>query len=265
MNLGLKEKRALVTGGASGIGRAIAVDLSKEGAKVIITSRNRTLLRKTMQEIGGEKNGHLGIVIDVSKEGAPAALAKRIWKDFGQLDIVVNNVGSTLNILDPYCSISDWRNVFRVNFEVAVEISTLFIPHMKKQDWGRIVNISSLASLENSGPVTYCAAKTALTAYTRCMGRILATEATNVVMSAVLPGIILTETGHWQNILKKNPDHYRKYVNERCPLGRLGTPAEISPTVLLLCSELATFSHGAIVPVDAGQSRHYFFVQGIGN
>jgi 3-oxoacyl-[acyl-carrier protein] reductase len=265
MKLGLKGKRAVISGGASGIGRAIAMDLAKEGVKVVITSRNKEWLQKTLKDLGGKTAGHLGISTDLAEERAPAALAKKIWKDFGQLDIVVNNVGSTLGINDPYCSITDWRKIFRLNLEVAIELNNLFIPYMKKQDWGRIVNITAGASMENSGPVPYCSIKAAYTAYTRSMGRILAIETKNVVMSAVLPGVILTETGHWQKILKERPEHAEKYLKERCPLGRFGMPTEISPMVVFLCSELATFCQGSIVPVDAGQAKHFFHVNGVGN
>lgn len=265
MKLGLKGKKALVTGGASGIGGAIVTDLAKEGVSVVFISRKKGLIDKKLYEIGGTKAGHMGIVTNITDENAPKLLAKKIWKRFGQLDIVVNNVGDTLGITDPYCSISDWRKIFRLNLEVAIEINNLFIPHMKKQDWGRIVNITAGASMENSGPVPYCSIKAAYTAYTRCMGRILAIETKNVVMSAVLPGVILTETGHWQKVLKERPEHAEEYLKERTPLGRFGSPSEISSMAVFLCSQLATFCQGAIVPVDAGQAKHYFNVRGIGN
>lgn len=265
MNLRLKGKRALVTGGATGIGHAIAKDLAREGVKVVITSRKKDKLDQAVERLGGKKAGCWGIVAEISEEGAPTLLAKKIWKNFGQLDIVVNNVGDTLGITDPYCQIVEWRRLFRLNLEVAVELNNLFLPHMKQQDWGRIVNISAGAGLENSGPVPYCSIKAAYIAYTRCMGRVLATEAKNVVMSTVLPGVVLTETGHWRKVLKERPEHAEKYLRERTPLGRFGQPSEISPMVVFLCSELATFSQGAIVPVDGGQSKHYFPINGIGN
>jgi NAD(P)-dependent dehydrogenase (short-subunit alcohol dehydrogenase family) len=95
------------------------------------------------------------------------------------------------------------------------------------------------------------------------MGRILAIETKDVVMSAVLPGVVLTEGGHWDTVLKERREHAEKYLAERCPLGRFGKPSEISPIVVLLCSKLATFCQGSIVPVDAGQARHYFNVRGM--
>ena len=103
---------------------------------------------------------------------------------------------------------------------------------MKKLKWGRIVNITSCAGLENMGPVTYGVAKAALTAYTRTMGRILATESKNIVMSAVFPGVVLTKGGHWDKVLKSNPKRAQKYLKERAPLGRFGRPDEIAPVVV---------------------------------
>lgn len=259
MDLGIKDKRALVTGGAIGIGRAIVMELAKEGALVFFTSRSQKNLDETLEMLGGKMCRHQGLVYDVTEDGAPAVLAQKIQNDFGNIDIVVNNVGSTLNITDPYCPISDWRKVFHLNFEVAVEINNLFLPHMKSQDWGRIVNITAGAALENSGPVTYCCSKAAMTAYTRSMGRILAIETRNVVMSAVLPGVVLTEEGHWATVMKERPEHAEKYIKDRCPAGRFGQPSEISPMVTLLCSEKATFNQGSIVLVDAGQAKHYMY------
>lgn len=259
MDLGLKGKKALVTGGAVGIGQAIALDLAKEEVNVVITSRNAERLERTIEMMGGREAGHYGVLCDIADEGAPQMLAEEVHKNFGNLDIVVNNVGSTQNITDPYCPISDWRKVFRLNFEVAIEINNLFIPYMKKQDWGRIVNITAGSALENNGPVTYCASKAAFTAYTRAMGRILAIETSNVVMTAVLPGVVLTEGGHWDTVLKERPEHAEKYLKERCPLGRFGHPSEISLMVVLLCSEKATFCQGSIVLVDAGQAKHYMY------
>ncbi len=262
MELGIKGKKALVTGGATGIGKAIALDLAREGAKVAITSRHAEDIKSVVEEMGGA--GHYGTLCELADEGAPEKLAQELRAKFGEPDIVVNNVGSTLGIMDPYCPISDWRKVFRLVMEVAIELNDLFIPHMKQSHWGRIVNISAGSAMENNGPVTYCSMKAALTAYSRSMGRILAIETGDeVIMSAVQPGIIFTERGHWAEVMKTRPEHAEKYLRERTVLGRFGKPSEISSMVIFLCSNLATFCQGAIVPVDGGQARHYFNIQGI--
>jgi len=261
MELGIKGKKAIVTGGATGIGEAICLELAREGVQVAFTSRNPESVARTLAKLGGSAAGHYGLVTDITQEGEPARVAAQVLAEFGEPAIVVNNVGDTLGITDPLCPISDWRRVFRLNLEVHVEMNNSFIPLMRARKWGRIVNISAGASMENSGPVPYCAIKAAYTAYTRSMGRVLAPD--GIVMSAVLPGVVFTEQGHWAGVLKERPEHADKYLAERTVLKRFGQPGEISPMVVMLCSELASFCVGSIVPVEGGQARHYFHFNGV--
>ena len=255
MNLGIKGKNALVTGGANGIGKSISEGLAGEGANIFFTSRDKKNIIKMEKSLKKFKVNSKGIKVDFLNKRSLQNFLIKIKKL--KIDILVNNAGHTFNIKNPYCKITDWHKLMQVNFETPVQIINSLVPSMKKKKWGRIVNITSCAGLENSGPVTYTVSKAALTAYTRTMGRILATESKNIVMSAVFPGVVVTKGGHWEKILKNNPTHARKYLKERCPLGRFGSVDEISPVVIFYCSKLASFSHGAIVPVDAGQSRHF--------
>jgi 3-oxoacyl-[acyl-carrier protein] reductase len=255
MNFGIKEKNALVTGGANGIGKSITEGLANEGVNIFFTSRS---LKKILEMENTLKKYNVrckGIKVDFLKKNSLNNFLNKIKKL--KIDILVNNAGHTLDIKDPYCNINDWHKLMKVNFDTPVQIVNAVVPYMKKVKWGRIVNITSCAGLENSGPVTYTVSKAALTAYTRTMGRILATESKNIVMTAVFPGVVVTKGGHWEKILKTNPKHAEKYLKERCPLGRFGKVDEISPVVIFYCSQLASFSHGAIIPVDAGQSRHF--------
>lgn len=256
MDLKIIGKRALVTGGASGIGKSIVKGLAAEGALVAFTSRNSKRGIDLLEELGGPESGHMYINLDISEMNAPGELISNLNKLNFEPDILINNIGDTLGIVDPECSISDWQSVYRLNLEVHVELVNLVIPYMKNKSWGRIVNITAGAALENSGPVPYSSMKAAYTAYTRSMARVLAP--TGIVMSAVLPGVVLTEDGHWANVLKERPDHAEKYLAERTSLKRFGTPEEITPFVLLLSSELASFAVGSIVPVEGGQARHFF-------
>ena len=257
MDLGIKNKIALVTGGASGIGKAIAVDLALEGVTVIITSRSDEKLKDALTELKKINNKCVGFKCELTEDNAPTELVDLVMNQFGSIDIVVNNVGATLGILDPLCPLDDWYDLFKLIMGVAIEINNKVIPIMKKNNWGRIVNITAGASMENSGPVPYCSLKAAYTAYSRSMARVLALEKTGIVMSAVLPGVVITEDGHWTQS-NANSDHAEKYLKERTVLGRFGQPDEISPIVVLLCSEKASFCIGSVIPVEGGQARHYF-------
>lgn len=256
MDLQIEGKIALVTGGASGIGRAIVEILAKEGAVVAFSSRSQGRVTELETRLLSEGFEVCGFVADPTLEDGPTKLARDVKSELGNPDILINNIGDTLGVIDPECGISDWRNVFRLNLESHVEMVNAVLPPMKARGWGRIVNITAGAGLENSGPVPYSSIKSAYTAYTRSMARVLAP--TGVVMSAVLPGVVLTEGGHWQQVLKERPQHAEKYLEERTVLKRFGTPEEIAPFVALLASPLASFAVGSIVPVEGGQARHFF-------
>lgn len=257
MDLGIKGKTALVTGGANGIGKAISIDLAKEGVNIIFTSRDAKTVKKGEALLKKYNVLTKGLKVDFLKPKQFSSFLLKIKKL--KIDILINNAGHTFDIKDPYCSIDSWRKVMSVNFETPVQITNAVIQNMKKKKWGRIVNITSCAGLENSGPVTYTVSKAALTAYSRTMGRILATESQDIVMSALFPGVVVTKGGHWDKILKTNPKHAKKYLNERCPLGRFGEVEEISSVVTFYSSKLVSFSQGAIIPIDGGQSKHFMY------
>ena len=257
MKINLKGKIALVTGGATGIGKGIVKSLADSGATVLFTSRKKLSIRQLIKNDLNNSKLHKGYLIDVSKKKNIKILYKKIKKDFGGVDILINNVGHTLNVKDPFCKIEDWKEVFQLNVFTAIDLVNHFIKDMKKKNWGRIINITSVAGMEISGPSTYNTSKAALTAYTKSVGRALALEKKNVVMTAVAPGIVITEKGHWSKILKTNPRHAKKYLKERVPLGRFGTMDETTGIIVFLSSEYASFFHGSIIHADGGHSRHY--------
>jgi 3-oxoacyl-[acyl-carrier protein] reductase len=255
MELGIKGKKALVTGAGRGLGQAIAQCLAREGVHVAAVSRTASDIEALLKDIGGVQSGHRGIVMDLMPEGAPDRLLDELT-GFGPLDIVVHNVGGTMNIVDPFCSVKEWRDAYRFNFEIAIELNTKILPDMRRRKWGRVCHISSISSMENHGPVTYCAMKAALTAYTRSMGGVVAAD--GVVVTAVLPGAVFTDKGYWDQASVERPEHVHKYLTERQRIGRFGRPEEIGNFVAYLCSELASFNTGSIVPIDGGQGRGYF-------
>lgn len=259
MDLLIRDRVALVTGGARGIGAAIAIKLAEEGVKVVVTSRSPDQLSSFVNANRGRyQHDFIGLQHSLKNKDLDS-LFMMLRESSLAVDILVNNAGDTLGVTDPFCSQVDWDNVMELNFSVPVAISAALLPPMIANGWGRVVNITSCAGLENSGPVTFSTAKAAITAYSRSMGRVLATLSQNVVMTAVFPGVVATEGGHWDVIRREDPARAEKYLKERCPLGRFGLEDEIANTVVFYCSELASFSHGAIVPVDGGQSKHYMY------
>ena len=213
MIISLKNKKALVSGGGTGLGQYIVKALADAGADVAFTSRNEKSLKQTHNLIGNQKK-HLPYKIDLSKKGNVEKLRNKLKKEFGTIDILINNIGHSLEIKKPFAHIKDWEKVMRLNFFIAVEMVNHFIDDMKRKNWGRIINITSVAGMEICGPSTYNVSKAALTAYTKSVGRALALEKYNIVMTAVAPGIILTKSGHWNKILKTNPKRVKQYLKD---------------------------------------------------
>ena len=257
MKIDLSGKTALVTGGAQGLGKGFTESLAGAGARVVFTSRSEERLRLLSADLDQRQLKNMPINIDLSSESGVAELMKKLTYLNLDIDILVNNIGHTMEIKSPLESINRWKEVMDLNFFLHVDLTNHLLPNMKEKGWGRIVNITSIAGLEVSGPAPFNAAKAALTSYTRSVGRLLAIEDSGIVMTAVAPGIVITEGGHWDNMLKHDPNHAKKYLEERAALKRFGTVSEITGIVTFLCSELASFFHGSIIQADGGQSRSY--------
>jgi NAD(P)-dependent dehydrogenase (short-subunit alcohol dehydrogenase family) len=258
MDLGIAGKVAVVTGAGAGIGRGIVLSLAREGARVVAVSLKQAELDSLKAELVGLDQEHVFIQRDLMEENVPRALMDELREKVGRVDILVNNVGGSLEISDPFCSLDDWRRVWRLNLEIAVELGGAVIPQMQQGGWGRVVNVSSISGAENHGPIPYCSAKAALIAYTRSMGRLVSPD--GVIITAVLPGAVYTEGGYWDKAKAERPEHVRKYLVDRMAIHRFGTVDEISGMVTFLCSEQASFCVGSIVPIDGGQGRTFFGV-----
>ena len=183
MDLRISGKKALVTGGASGIGLAVVKELLANGCFVHFTSRSEERNLVASRQLDLISPNYRAHTLDVSVPGELDTLSSYLLKNSAP-DILVNNVGDTLGLTDPYCSLEDWHKLFHLIMGVAIQLNNTLIPHMSKNKWGRIVNITAGAAYENSGPVPYCSFKAAFTAYSRSMWY---AEGNNVVMSSVLP------------------------------------------------------------------------------
>ncbi|MEN9633877.1 MAG: hypothetical protein RL077_2281 [Verrucomicrobiota bacterium] len=256
MNLGIKGKLALVTGAGRGLGEGICRTLAREGAHIVATSRTESDLKKLMDALGGEAAGHHYVALDLGTDSGPERLVDFVGSLGRSVEILVNNVGGNLNFTDPLGPVAEWREVMRLNVEVALELNRAFIPVMRQAKWGRICHVSSVSALENHGPPSYCAAKAALNAYVRSLGRFVSSD--NVILTSIMPGSVITEGGYWDTASQERPDHVAKYLKERMAIGRFGRVEEISEVVAFLCSDQASFCVGSCVLADGGQGRGFF-------
>lgn len=254
MNLQIEGKVALVTGAGRGLGHGICTSLANEGVTIIGCSRTESDLEKLRNLLKGDK--HDFINLDLSEMDGPSQLIDFVRKKGFSPDIIVNNVGGNLNLTDPLGPLNEWQQVMRLNIEIAIELNREFIPDMKKKKWGRICHISSISALENQGPPSYCAAKAALNAYIRSLGRFVSPY--NVILTGVMPGAVLTEGGYWDEASRERPEHVAKYLTERMAIKRFGTISEISELVTFMCSEHASFCVGTSVLADGGQGRLFY-------
>jgi 3-oxoacyl-[acyl-carrier protein] reductase len=173
------------------------------------------------------------------------------------IDIAVHNVGGGLGIRDPLAKMNDWLEVWKFNAGIAIEMNALLVPSMRKYRWGRIVHISSINAVTGGtmvepygGAPAYSCAKAYLNMYTKILGRELAKD--NVIVSAVMPGTILSKGKHWDKLQKKDPQRISKYLERYHAIGRFGNAKEIAPFVILLASNHASFAAGSVVNIDGG-------------
>jgi 3-oxoacyl-[acyl-carrier protein] reductase len=244
------ERVSLVSGASRGIGRQVALDLSKSGSYVIGVARasnDLTLLDSALQTMAG---GGRTIALDLD---SPNALKELLAKIEVEPDILVHNVGGNLGLTNPLGGSDEFLSVIRHNLAISIDLNSHYVPKMQARGWGRVCHISSISALENQGPPAYSAAKAGVNAYVRGLGRYVARD--GVVVTAVMPGAVMTEGGYWDVSLRERPEHVNRFISERMAIGRFGTVEEISSVVGFLVSEEASFMSGSCVLVDGGQGR----------
>ena len=250
----LRGKSALVTGGATGIGRMIAEALVRAGAEVAIASRKGDVCREcaaALNSLGGPGKA-FGLAGDIADEGGVADLADAVVQRFPRLSILVNNAGTTWGEpLDtfPY---SAWQRVLSVNVAGTFALTQKLLPHLAAAaspgDPSRIVNIGSVMGTQpmGDGAYSYSASKAAVHHLTRILAKELAPR--RITVNALAPGLFETRMTRFAT---KDKARAAKIV-ERIPLARLGAPADIAAAILFLCGSGGAYVTGAIVPVDGG-------------
>ncbi len=249
MDLKIRDRLALVTGASRGIGRAIALELAKEGARVIIVARSPEPLQAVRRELGGSEGRHHTFALDLMAEGGIAKLSEEI-QNLGALDIMVHNLGGSNGVFTTFASSEDWKKVWQFNVGVSHELNRMFIPLMVQRRWGRVVHLSTLSTTTYNGYAAYVSAKCALDGYVKTINREVSKD--NVIVSAVAPGAIYSEGRHFAKLQKEDPAALEDYFKNHLPIKRLGRAEEIAPVAAFLCSEQASFMAGSIVGIDGG-------------
>ena len=253
MNLGLRGKVAMVSGASRGIGRAIALGLAAEGCRLSLCARGKEGLEQVAQEVHGRGAEALALVVDVTNEGDARRWVEETRNRFGQVDVLVNNVGGSRPGGNLAASREDWHGGFELNFFSALDLCRLVVPLMREQKSGCIINIASIYGREWGGPMTYNAAKAAMISLSKELARELASQGIRV--NSVAPGSILFPGGSWEKRQKENPQAIAAFVKAELPFGRFGTPEEVADVVVFLASDCARWVSGACINVDGCQSR----------
>ncbi|MDD5432631.1 MAG: 3-oxoacyl-[acyl-carrier-protein] reductase [Candidatus Omnitrophica bacterium] len=241
----LKDKVALITGGARGIGRAIAMRFAQEGADIVIADVNPADAEKTCAEIEALGRKTLGLQMDVTDFTKVEEAINKILDKFGKVDILVNNAGITKDNLLLRMGQPEWDAVINVNLKGTFNCTKAVSKPMIKARFGRIVNIASIIGIiGNAGQANYAASKAGIIALTKTTAKELASR--NVNVNAVAPGFIQTE------MTAKLPEEVKQKMKEVIPLDKFGTPEDVAACCLFLASEDSSYITGQTIVVDGG-------------
>jgi 3-oxoacyl-[acyl-carrier protein] reductase len=233
---------AVVTGGAAGIGKAVAERLASEGARIVIGDIDAAGAAATAAEIGGERA--IGVGCDVTDAEQVKHLIEAA-DAFGGVDILVNNAGITRDGLLLRMKEEDWDAVLNVNLKGAYQCTKVAVRGMLRKGWGRIINVASVIGvMGNAGQANYAASKGGLIALTKSCAKEFASK--GVTVNAVAPGYI--ETQMTAGLADEVKDAYRRTI----PLGRLGGPGDVANVVAFLASDDAGYVTGQVIHIDGG-------------
>jgi 3-oxoacyl-[acyl-carrier protein] reductase len=244
----LQGKAALVTGASRGIGKAIALELAKRGAKVAVNyAKNADAANEVVAAIKASGGEAVALQTDVADTRAAAALVKSAHEAFGRLDILVNNAGTTRDMVIMMMPEEDWDAVMNTNLKSAFNCSKAAVKIMMRQRGGRIINISSVSGvMGNAGQTNYSASKAGLIGFTKALAREVAPR--NITVNAIAPGFIPTE------LTAAMPEALKTATLNAIPLGRWGTAQEVADAVAFLASDEAAYITGQTLNVDGGMA-----------
>ncbi|MBS3903033.1 MAG: SDR family oxidoreductase [Anaplasmataceae bacterium] len=260
MELGLKNKYALVTGGSHGIGQATTLLLAEEGVHVAIFARGEENISNTLNEIKKRGVDALGLTGDALSSSDIKVAFSELSKKWPKVDILVNNVGgggSWGSEVVEETKEEVWSEVFQKNALAASLFTMLVLPGMKKSNWGRVVTVASRYGKEAGGRPWFTMAKSAEIALMKTLSLNKDLVRKGITFNSVAPGgIMIPDTG-WAKKAKEDPLGLKDLIDREFPLGRMGTPEEVAGVIVFLCSEKASLINGACVSIDGGESKAF--------
>ena len=260
MDLGLKDKVAIVAGASQGMGKAIARGFAAEGAKVSICSRGEEKLNKTAEEIRKATGGDvIATPADMTSYDDIRKLVEATIKGYGRVDVAINNAGGPPFGVFESITEEDWMTAFNLSLMGTVRLTREVVPHMKKVGGGRIVNITSYGVKEPiPGLILSNAFRTAVVGWAKTLSGELAPE--GILVNTVLPGRIDTERHHSLNVaraerLNKPLEEIQELSKAQIPMARFGQPEEVADLVVFLSSDRASYITGTTLQIDGGLVR----------
>jgi 3-oxoacyl-[acyl-carrier protein] reductase len=258
MELGIGGKRAIVTGASKGIGRAIALELAREGVAVAICSRHEDELRRAAEEVRSLGGPVFALTADVTDPEDVHAFVARSAAELGGIEFLINNAGGARPGTFATLTDEDWQADVMVKLFSMIRFSREAIPHMRAAGGGRIVNINAVAGRSpDPGLFATSVNRAACLSFTKTLAMELGRD--NILVNSVNLGSVLTP--QWENIRRRRApdlpeDEFFRRASERIPLGRFGTPEEVSGLVAFLVSDRASYITGASIDVAGGAGGH---------
>lgn len=241
----LKDKVAIITGGANGLGLEAAITFTREGAKVIIADYDAKMGAQKAKELQENGADVYFIQVDVSNRPSVDQMVTETMKHYGKIDILINNAGITRDGMLTKLTVEKFQKVIDTNLTGVFHCTQAVVPHMIAQGKGKIINTSSVSGVYgNIGQTNYAAAKAALIGMTKTWAKELGRKGINV--NAVAPGFIMTD------MVAKVPEKILSQIIAQVPLGHLGKPSDIAYAYLYLASDESDYVNGVVLHVDGG-------------
>ncbi len=257
----LEKRVALITGAARGIGRAIAFELSRAGARIVIADLDRTAAEKTAEQIQAETClAAMAWQMDVTKYDQIEAVVGQTFKHFDKIDILVNNAAANAKNWVKDLPEKVWNRIIGTNLTGTFLCSKAVLPAMIERNYGRIINIASIAGKQGEAAGSaYCSSKFGVIGFTQCLA--LEVAQNNILVNAVCPGPIQTELGELgirqdAELRGQDPDEFRQWFIDRTPFKRQGSCEQVAKMVLFIASDDCDFTTGAAFNVNGGIIMH---------